>query len=137
MNFKNANLNGVAIDKFELKTNKEDLEGIAFNQGKDTLYITAADTAITDKIYRKTKNQILKIPTPANSQLLLTSKIFKPSNKWIKYVALSSAELLHLDSTNHSHFMVQSVGQNQIEIKYKKDVDVIRPKELVEIKANL
>ncbi len=137
MNFKNANLNGVAIDKFELKTNKEDLEGIAFNQGKDTLYITAADTAITDKIYRKTKNQILKIPTPANSQLLLTSKIFKPSNKWIKDVALSSAELLHLDSTNHSHFMVQSVGQNQIEIKYKKDVDVIRPKELVEIKANL
>ncbi|WP_295680195.1 LamG-like jellyroll fold domain-containing protein [uncultured Fibrobacter sp.] len=104
----------------------------------DTLYIKARSMD-TNVIYRKADDKLAQTPVRPKSVKLSSSQLYAGGSVWMKNIAVKSAQVLHLDSSDHSH--LQADGNfpsfNDLEIGFKDSIAVKRPKELVEIRAYL
>jgi hypothetical protein len=104
----------------------------------DTLYIKARSMD-TNVIYRKSDDPLAQTPVRPKSVKLSSSQLYAGGSAWMKNIAVKSAQVLHLDSSEHSH--LQAGGNfpsfNDLEIGFKDSIAVKRPKELVEIRAYL
>ncbi|MBR5983508.1 MAG: hypothetical protein IK025_07295 [Bacteroidales bacterium] len=142
------------------------LEGVSvekYNISNDTLYITASNWNQNVR-YRRSLDTTSKLPERTSAEELTISHLYRyqsgvifrresdnnlyygtaaekewTRNPWIKDVQVVSSRLVHLDDSVHSH--LDAVGNtttpSSVNIQYKNEIDVKRPKELVEIRANL
>lgn len=129
----------------------------------DTLYIAASDWK-QDVRYRRSLDFTSQLPERTSAKELTINHLYRyqsgvnyrresdnnlyygtaaekewTRNPWIKDVEVVSSRLVHLDDSVHSH--LDAVGNattpSSVNIQYKNEIDVKRPKELVEIRANL
>lgn len=129
----------------------------------DTLYIAASDWK-QDVRYRRSLDSTSQLPERTSAEELTINHLYRyqsgvnyrresdnnlyygtaaekewTRNPWIKDVEVVSSRLVHLDDSVHSH--LDAVGNattpSSVNIQYKNEIDVKRPKELVEIRANL
>lgn len=118
----------------------------AFSKKKDTLYIKA-DSVIEDVVYRMSNDETAKSPVRPISETLTMNDLLASIDsrinydQWVKNVVVNSAELVQLDSSNHTHLKLSgqfpdSLDMN-IEFKPEDSITIKRPKELVEMRAYL
>lgn len=111
-----------------------------FNDDSTRLIIEAKDTIVKRRIYRESLDSVRRVPTQMKSVTLPVKNLCKNFDSWMKNPSVETISLEHLDSTEHSHFVVSTEknGNDRI-IKFKdaKDIKVKRPKELIELKAHL
>ncbi len=104
----------------------------------DTLYIqtSAKDTSV---IYRKSDDKLAKQLVRPNPIELSSTQLYAGGSAWMKDVSIISAQIMHLDSSEHSHLKVEGSfpSLNNFKIGFKDSIDVKRPKELVEMRAYL
>ena len=104
----------------------------------DTLYIqtSAKDTNV---IYRKSDDKLAKQLVRPNPIELSSTQLYAGGSAWMKDVSIISAQIMHLDSSEHSHLKVEGnfPSLNNFKIGFKDSIDVKRPKELVEMRAYL
>jgi len=134
-----------------------------YNISNDTLYIAASDWK-QDVRYRRSLDSTSRLPERTSAEELTINHLYRyqsgvnyrresdnnlyygtaaekewTRNPWIKDVEVVSSRLVHLDDSVHSH--LDAVGNattpSSVNIQYKNEIDVKRPKELVEIRANL
>lgn len=142
------------------------LEGVPvekYNISNDTLYITASNWNQNVR-YRRSLDSTSKLPERTSAEELTISHLYRYQsgvtfrresdnnlyygaatdvdwtlNPWIRDVEVVSSRLVHLDDSAHSH--LDAVGNattpSSVNIQYKNEINVKRPKELVEIRANL
>ena len=142
------------------------LEGVPvekYNISNDTLYITASNWNQNVR-YRRSLDTTSKLPERTSAEELTISHLYRYQsgvtfrresdnnlyygaatdvdwtlNPWIRDVEVVSSRLVHLDDSAHSH--LDAVGNattpSSVNIQYKNEINVKRPKELVEIRANL
>ena len=142
-------LKGVPIEKYDISN--------------DTLYITASNWKQNVR-YRRSLDSTSQLPERTSAEELTINNLYRyqsgvnyrresdnnlyygsaaekewTRNPWIKDVEVVSSRLVHLDDSVHSH--LDAVGNtttpSSVNIQYKNEIDVKRPKELVEIRANL
>ena len=113
-------------------------DSLALAATYDTLYIKARSMD-TNVIYRKADDKLAQTPVRPKSVKLSSSQLYAGGSAWMKNIAVKSAQVLHLDSSEHSH--LQANGNfpsfNDLDIGFKDPIGVKRPKELVEIRAYL
>lgn len=104
----------------------------------DTLYIKAS-TMDTNVIYRKSDDKLAKQLVRPKSIELSSTQLYAGGSAWKKDISIISAQILHLDSSEHSHLKVEGSfpSLNNFKIGFKDSIDVKRPKELVEMRAYL
>ena len=134
-----------------------------YNISNDTLYITASKWNQNVR-YRRSLDTTSKLPERTSAEELTISHLYRYQsgvnfrresdnnlyygaasdpewtlNQWIRDVEVVSSRLVHLDDSAHSH--LDAVGNattpSSVNIQYKNEINVKRPKELVEIRANL
>lgn len=142
------------------------LKGVAnekYDISNDTLYITASNWNQNVR-YRRSLDTTSQLPERTSAVELTINHLYRyqsgvnyrresdnnlyygtaaekewTRNPWIKDVQVVSSRLVHLDDSVHSH--LDAVGNattpSSVNIQYKNEIDVKRPKELVEIRANL
>lgn len=142
------------------------LKGVAnekYDISNDTLYITASNWNQNVR-YRRSLDTTSQLPERTSAVELTINHLYRyqsgvnyrresdnnlyygtaaekewTRNPWIKDVEVVSSRLVHLDDSVHSH--LDAVGNattpSSVNIQYKNKIDVKRPKELVEIRANL
>ena len=115
-----------------------DNDSLSLAATHDTLYIKARSMD-TNVIYRKADDKLAQTPVRPKSVKLSSSQLYAGGSAWMKNIAVKSAQVLHLDSSEHSH--LQANGNfpsfNDLDIGFKDSIDVKRPKELVEMRAYL
>ena len=125
-------------------------DSVHWESSNDTLYYNA-DSLRKPLVYRRTKaKQLLKLPTAIDSTILSVSDLLnnsglKPSDsgivngEWFKERRIGSAKLTHLDSSEHSHFIVKMENPlaDNIVLRYRDSVLLKRPHEYVEMVARL
>ena len=128
---------GITFTKYDLNLNTTYWK---VNEDTTKLISLAKDTLYKNRIYREGSDSIQRIPTSMKSTSLPIKYFYKGLNSWTKEPKFETVEVLHLDSSAHSHFNISS-EKNALDriISYKPfdSIHVQRPKELVEIKANL
>lgn len=104
----------------------------------DTLYIKAS-TMDTNVIYRKSDDKLAKQLVRPKSIELSSTQLYAGGSAWKKDISIISAQIMHLDSSEHSHLKVEGnfPSLNNFKIGFKDSIDVKRPKELVEMRAYL
>ena len=104
----------------------------------DTLYIKAS-TMDTNVIYRKSDDKLAKQLVRPKSIELSSTQLYAGGSAWKKDISIISAQIMHLDSSEHSHLKVEGSfpSLNNFKIGFKDFIDVKRPKELVEMRAYL
>ena len=142
------------------------LEGVPvekYNISNDTLYITASNWNQNVR-YRRSLDTTSKLPERTSAEELTISHLYRYQsgvtfrresdnnlyygaatdvdwtlNPWIRDVEVVSSRLVHLDDSAHSHLDVvkNETTPSSVNIQYKNEINVKRPKELVEIRANL
>lgn len=142
------------------------LKGVAnekYDISNDTLYITASNWNQNVR-YRRSLDTTSQLPERTSAVELTINHLYRyqsgvnyrresdnnlyygtaaekewTRNPWIKDVEVVSSRLVHLDDSAHSH--LDAVGNattpSSVNIQYKNEINVKRPKELVEIRANL
>lgn len=128
---------GYSIDAAKPRLSSQNGVAAGFNKTYDTLYFDARDTVVRNQIYRDWNKNV---PTQMKPVSLPMKKIFSSTNSWLKNFKVDSISLLYLDSSNHSHFTASSdrdSSDRTVRFKDSKDISVSRPRELVELKANL
>ena len=104
----------------------------------DTLYIqtSAKDTSV---IYRMSDDKLAKQLVRPNPIELSSTQLYAGGSAWMKDVSIISAQIMHLDSSEHSHLKVEGSfpSLNNFKIGFKNSIGVKRPKELVEMRAYL
>ncbi|MCF0217069.1 MAG: hypothetical protein HUK21_11430, partial [Fibrobacteraceae bacterium] len=108
------------------------------SDGKDTLYVFA-DRWDSVQIYRRRDDTTSKLPVKPNTVTLQTEKLFANRDAWLKNVAVDSARLLYLDSSEHSHLEVsaQYPAAKEIYVGFKDSIAQKRVNEFVELRAHL
>ncbi|MBO5950155.1 MAG: hypothetical protein J6Q11_05545 [Fibrobacteraceae bacterium] len=128
---------GITLTKYDLNLNTTNWK---LNEDSTKLISFAKDTLYKNRIYREGSDSIQRIPTSMKSTSLPIKYFYKGLNSWTKEPKFETVEVLHLDSSAHSHFNISS-EKNALDriISYKPfdSIHVQRPKELVELKANL
>ena len=128
---------GITFTKYDLNLNTTYWK---VNEDTTKLISLAKDTLYKNRIYREGSDSIQRIPTSMKSTSLPIKYFYKGLNSWTKEPKFETVEVLHLDSSAHSHFNISS-EKNALDriISYKPfdSIHVQRPKELVELKANL
>ncbi|MBR3669860.1 MAG: hypothetical protein IKN70_07645 [Fibrobacter sp.] len=113
-------------------------DSLALAATYDTLYIKARskDTSV---IYRKSDDKLAKQLVRPNPIELSSTQLYAGGSAWMKDVSIISAQIMHLDSSEHSHLKVEGnfPSLNNFKIGFKDSIDVKRPKELVEMRAYL
>lgn len=134
-----------------------------YNISNDTLYIKASDWQ-QDVRYRRSMDSTSQLPERTSAVELTIAHLYRYQsgikyrresdnslyfgpetdidwtlNSWIKDVEVVSSRLVHLDSTEHSHLdaVKNMMNPSSVNIQYKTEVNAKRPKELVELRANL
>lgn len=134
----NPTFDDITITKYEASISDKNYG--EFNSDSTRLIIAAKDTIVKRRIYRESSDSIRRVPTQMKSVTLPMNYFYRNFSSWIKAPKVESISLLHLDSTDHSHFIVSTEknGNDRV-IKFKdaKDIKVKRPKELIELKARL
>lgn len=104
----------------------------------DTLYIqtSAKDTSV---IYRMSDDKLAKQLVRPNPIELSSTQLYAGGSAWMKDVSIISAQIMHLDSSEHSHLKIEGnfPSLNNFKIGFKDSIGVKRPKELVEMRAYL
>ena len=113
-------------------------DSLALAATYDTLYIKARSMD-TNVIYRKADDKLAQTPVRPKSVKLSSSQLYAGGGAWMKNIAVKSAQVLHLDSSEHSHLQADGnfPSYNDLNIGFKDSIDVKRPKELVEMRAYL
>ena len=113
-------------------------DSLALAATYDTLYIKARSMD-TNVIYRNADDKLAQTPVRPKSVKLSSSQLYAGGSAWMKNIAVKSAQVLHLDSSEHSHLKVEGnfPSYNDLNIGFKDSIDVKRPKELVEMRAYL
>ena len=128
---------GITFTKYDLNLNTTYWK---VNGDTTKLISLAKDTLYKNRIYREGSDSIQRIPTSMKTTSLPIKYFYKGLNSWTKEPKFETVEVLHLDSSAHSHFNISS-EKNAFDriISYKPfdSIQVQRPKELVEINANL
>ena len=128
---------GITFTKYDLNLNTTYWK---VNEDTTKLISLAKDTLYKNRIYREGSDSIQRIPISMKSTSLPIKYFYKGLNSWTKEPKFETVEVLHLDSSAHSHFNISS-EKNALDriISYKPfdSIHVQRPKELVELKANL
>ena len=106
----------------------------------DTLYANASDTLVENRFYRHSTDSVYRVPTRMKSVTIPFDGFSRGLDPWMKDAVIDTAAVLHLDSTEHSHFKISTDRDSSDRLLFYKDADkiaVVRPKELVEIKGKL
>ena len=125
-------------------------DSVHWKHSNDTLYYNA-DSLREALVYRRTKaNPLSELPTPVDSTILSVGNLVKygglgqnrvalMNGEWFKERRISSAELTHLDGSEHSHFIVDMVDSlaNNLTVRYRDSVLLKRPHEYVEMVGRL
>ena len=125
-------------------------DSVHWVHSNDTLYYKA-DSLHEALVYRRTKASPLpELPTPADSTILSVANLVMygglsqkratlVNGEWFKERRMGSAELTHLDGSEHSHFEVDFADSlaNNLVVRYKDSVSLKRPHEYVEMVARL
>lgn len=116
----------------------------------DTLYYNA-DSLRKTLVYRRTKaSPISELPSPVDSTILSVEDLVRygdsgqnrvalMNGEWFKERRIGSAELTHLDGSEHSHFIVDMEDPlaNNLTVHYRDSVLLKRPHEYVEMVGRL
>ena len=137
-----AKIASLKVDRSKLSAH----DSIVFSAKNDTLYIKA-DSLDMDIIYRKSVDAFAKTPVRPNSEtlsmnrLLAAESLYVNYDKWYKNVVVNSANLVQLDSSDHTHLKISgdypSSMDMRVEFRPADSIKVKRPKELVELHAYL
>ncbi len=125
-------------------------DSVHWVHSNDTLYYKA-DSLHEALVYRRTKASPLpELPTPVDSTILSVANLMTygglgqnrvalMNGEWFKERRISSAELTHLDGSEHSHFIVDMVDSlaNNLTVRYRDSVLLKRPHEYVEMVGRL
>lgn len=125
-------------------------DSVHWKHSNDTLYYKA-DSLREALVYRRTKaNPLSELPTPVDSTILSVGDLVKygglgqnrvalMNGEWFKERRVGSAELTHLDGSEHSHFIVDMVDSlaNNLTVRYRDSVLLKRPHEYVEMVGRL
>lgn len=125
-------------------------DSVHWKHSNDTLYYNA-DSLREALVYRRTKaNPLSELPTPVDSTILSVGDLVKygglgqnrvalMNGEWFKERRVGSAELTHLDGSEHSHFIVDMVDSlaNNLTVRYRDSVLLKRPHEYVEMVGRL
>lgn len=106
----------------------------------DTLYAVASDTLVKNRFYRHSADSVYRIPTRMKSVTVPFGGFVRGFSPWMKNAVVDTATVLHLDSTEHSHFQISTdrdSSDRPLSYKEAGKITVARPKELVEIKGKL
>ncbi|MDR0516256.1 MAG: hypothetical protein LBH25_04355 [Fibromonadaceae bacterium] len=110
-----------------------------FKLENDTLYIEAQnwkDSSFWRHLDTATHHQWQDYPTHGSSQTLRIESFF--NDGWVKGLKLTDAKLLHLDSSQHTHFKADfNSSDNSITLSVKPDIDPnsLRPSEFIAVKG--
>ncbi len=108
------------------------------NEDFTRLNVPASDFVKEGVVYRHKDDDVNRAPTMMESTQLPLQYFSKKLDSWMKEPSLENVSLLHLDSTEHSHFKAETAGTDlSLSFKDASDIKVVRPKEFVEIKGNL
>lgn len=132
--------NGYSVETMDARLSVSDAKKARFSTAFDTLYFDARDTIIKNKFYRESLDSVSRIPTQMKPVNLPLNYFYRGFHSWIKNPKVDDIDILHLDSTEHSHFAIsneKTSDNRMIKFKDAKDIEVARPKELVELKAYL
>lgn len=132
--------NGYSVETMDARLSASDAKKARFSTAFDTLYFDARDTIIKNKFYRESLDSVSRIPTQMKPVNLPLNYFYRGFHSWIKNPKVDDIDILHLDSTEHSHFAIsneKTSDNRMIKFKDAKDIEVARPKELVELKAYL
>jgi len=125
-------------------------DSVHWEHSNDTLYYNA-DSLREALVYRRTKaSPISELPSPVDSTILSVEDLVRYGDSgqnrvalmngvWFKERRLGSARLTHLDSSEHSHFIVDMVDPlaNNLTVRYRDSVLLKRPHEYVEMVGRL
>lgn len=113
---------------------------LSLSDNAEILYIKA-DSFVVDTFYRMSKDPLAKPPVRPKSDTLTMNQIYRNDDAWVNDVVVNSAELMQLDSSKHSHLLLDGKFPGSLNMLVKfRDADSIavkRPKELVEVRAYL
>ena len=129
---------GITLSSFDLRLG--DSAYGTFSEDSTKLLVPAKDTLVKGRIYRESADSVRRVPSRTKPVSLPMKHFFRNFNSWMKDPLADSVSLLHLDSSEHSHFTVSGERDGKdrvIRFKAAKDIRVARPKELVELSANL
>ena len=129
---------GITLSRYELRLG--DSAYGTFSEDSTRLLIPARDTLVKKRIYRESADSVRRVPSRMKSASLPMRYFFRNFDSWMKDPLADSVSLLHLDSSEHSHFTVSGERDGKdrvIRFKDAADIHVARPKELVELSANL
>ena len=132
--------NGYSVNSVTPSLAASNTKKVKFSDTFDTLYFEAKDTIIKNKFYRESLDSVPRIPTQMKPTSLPLNYFYQGFHSWIITPKVNNIGILHLDSTEHSHFIISSEKTSDdrvIKFKDAKDINVARPKELVEVKAYL
>ncbi len=129
---------GITLLRYELRLG--DSAYGSFSEDSTRLLVLAKDTLVKKRIYRESADSVRRVPSRMKSASLPMKYFYRNLDSWMKDPRADSIDILHLDSSEHSHFTVsgEKDGKDRmIRFKAAKDIHVARPKELVELSANL
>lgn len=126
--------------KLDLSNIKVPESVFSLSNNAEILYIKA-DSLMVDTFYRMSKDPQAKSPVRPNVDTLTRNQIYRNDDVWVNDVVVNSAELMHLDSSKHSHLLLDRLFPDSVNMLVKfRNVDSItvkRPKEFVEVRAYL
>lgn len=125
-------------------------DSVHWVHSNDTLYYKA-DSLHEALVYRRTKaSPISELPSPVDSTILSVEDLVRygdsgqnrvalMNGEWFKERRIGSAELTHLDGSEHSHFIVDMEDPlaNNLTVHYRDSVLLKRPHEYVEMVGRL
>ena len=129
---------GITLSRYELRLG--DSAYGTFSEDSTRVLVPAKDTLVKKRIYRESADSVRRVPSRMKSASLPMKYFYRNFNSWMKDPRADSVALLHLDSSEHSHFTVSGEKDEKdrtIRFKAAKDIHVARPKELVELSASL
>lgn len=126
--------------KVDLSNIKVPESVFSLSNNAEILYIKA-DSLKVDTFYRMSKDPQAKSPVRPNVDTLTRNQIYRNDDVWVNDVVVNSAELMHLDSSKHSHLLLDRLFPDSVNmlVKFRNadSITVKRPKEFVEVRAYL
>lgn len=95
---------GITLSRYELRLG--DSAYGTFSEDSTRLLVPAKDTLVKKRIYRESADSVRRVPSRMKSASLPMKYFYRNFNSWMKDPRADSVALLHLDSSEHSHFTV-------------------------------